>query len=102
MGIDMNKIQEKEFLSPQVFRIRVESPAIARKRKAGQFIILRTCDDGERIPLTIADADPHHGWIELVVQIVGKTTKALSELAVGDMVCDLAGPLGRPTHIELF
>ena len=98
----MNKIQEKEFLSPQVFRIRVESPAIARKRKAGQFIILRTCDDGERIPLTIADADPHNGWIELVVQIVGKTTKALSELAVGDMVCDLAGPLGRPTHIELF
>jgi ferredoxin--NADP+ reductase len=98
----MNKILEKEFLSPQVFRMRVETPEIARKRKAGQFIILRTCDSGERIPLTIADADPEEGWIELVVQIVGKTTKVLSELASGDSICDLAGPLGRPTHIQRY
>jgi ferredoxin--NADP+ reductase len=98
----MNKIQEKEFLSPQVFRMRVEAPEIARKRKAGQFVILRTCDSGERIPLTIADADPTEGWIELVVQVVGKTTKSLSELAAGKSICDLAGPLGRPTHIEKF
>jgi NAD(P)H-flavin reductase len=96
----MNKILEKEFLSPQVFRMKVEAPEIAKKRKAGQFIILRVNDAGERIPLTIADADPVAGWIELVVQTVGKTTTALSELAAGDSLHDLAGPLGRPTHIE--
>jgi glutamate synthase (NADPH/NADH) small chain len=98
----MNKIQEKEFLSPLVFRMRVEAPEIAKKRKAGQFVIIRTCDAGERIPLTIADANPDEGWIELVVQIVGKTTKSLSELNAGDFLCDLAGPLGRPTHIEKY
>src|SRR5512138_2947879 len=96
----MNTILEKEFLSPQVFRMRVEAPEIAKKRKAGQFIILRTCEAGERIPLTIADADPAAGWIELVVQVAGKSTRALSELAPGDVICDLAGPLGRPTRIE--
>ncbi|OHD63946.1 MAG: ferredoxin-NADP reductase [Spirochaetes bacterium RBG_13_51_14] len=96
----MNTILENEFLSPQVFRMKVETPEIARKRKAGQFIILRTCDTGERIPLTIADADPAAGWIELVVQVVGKTTESLSKLGPGESICDLAGPLGRPTHIE--
>ena len=98
----MNNIQEKEFLSPQVFRMKIEAPEIAKKRKAGQFVILRTCESGERIPLTIADADPDEGWIELVVQIVGKTTKSLSELGPGESLCDLAGPLGRPTHIEKY
>jgi glutamate synthase (NADPH/NADH) small chain len=98
----MNKILEKEFISPQVFRMTVEAPDIARKRKAGQFIILRVCDEGERIPLTIADADAERGTIELVVQIVGKSTKMLSELGAGDEICDFVGPLGRPTHIELF
>jgi ferredoxin--NADP+ reductase len=96
----MNKILEKEFLSPQVFRMKVEAPEIAKKRKAGQFIILRVNDAGERIPLTIADADPAAGWIELVVQAVGKTTTDLSKLSAGDSLHDLAGPLGRPTHIE--
>ncbi len=98
----MNKIQEKEILSPMVFRMRVEAPEIAKKRKAGQFVIIRTCETGERIPLTIADADPVNGWIELVVQVVGKTTRSLSELDPGDSLCDLAGPLGRPTHIEKY
>ena len=98
----MNKILEKEFITSDVFRMRVEAPEIARKRKAGQFIILRTCDEGERIPLTIADANAEEGWLELVVQIVGKTTKALSLLEVGGSLCDLVGPLGRPTHIELY
>jgi len=74
---DMNKILEKEFITPFVFRMKVEAPEIARKRKAGQFIILRTCDAGERIPLTIADGNADEGWIELVVQVVGKTTKQL-------------------------
>jgi NAD(P)H-flavin reductase len=98
----MNKILEKEFISPQVFRMAVEAPHIARKRKAGQFIILRTCDVGERIPLTIADADAEKGTIELVVQIVGKSTKELSKMEVGDELCDFVGPLGRATHIELL
>jgi ferredoxin--NADP+ reductase len=82
--------------------MRLHAPEIARKRKAGQFIILRTCDSGERIPLTIADADMEAGWIELVVQVVGKTTKSLSTIEVGDTLCDIVGPLGRPTHIELY
>jgi NAD(P)H-flavin reductase len=98
----MNKILEKEFITPLVFRMKVEAPEIAKKRKAGQFVIVRTCDSGERIPLTIADGDAAEGWIELVVQMVGKTTKALSMLKPGDEICDLVGPLGRPTHIELF
>ena len=98
----MNKILEKEFITPDVFRMKVEAPEIAGKRKAGQFIILRTCDEGERIPLTIADGNASEGWIELVVQVVGKTTKALSELEAGEAICDLVGPLGRPTHIELY
>ena len=98
----MNKILEKEFISPQVFRMAVEAPQIARKRKAGQFIILRTCDVGERIPLTIADADAEKGTIELVVQVVGKSTKELSKMEVGDELCDFVGPLGRATHIELL
>ena len=98
----MNKILEKEFISPQVFRMVVDAPDIAKKRKAGQFIILRTCDAGERIPLTIADADAEKGTIELIVQMVGKSTTELSKLEAGDELCDFVGPLGRPTHIELF
>ena len=98
----MNKIIEKEFISPQVFRMIVEAPDIARKRMAGQFIILRTSDVGERIPLTIADADAEKGTIELIIQVVGKSTKELSKLEAGDELRDFVGPLGRPTHIELF
>lgn len=98
----MNKILEKEFISPQVFRMAVDAPDIARKRKAGQFIMLRTCEAGERIPLTIADADAEKGTIELIVQIVGKSTMELSKLEAGDDLCDFVGPLGRATHIELF
>ncbi len=98
----MYTILEKEFITQTVFRMKVEAPEIARKRRAGQFIILRTCDTGERIPLTIADGHAEEGWIELVVQVVGKTTKHLSTLESGDALCDLVGPLGRPTHIELY
>ncbi len=98
----MNKIIEKEFISPQVFRMTVDAPDIARKRKAGQFIMLRTCEVGERIPLTIADADAEKGTIELIIQVVGKSTKELSKFEAGDELCDFVGPLGRATHIELF
>lgn len=98
----MYKILSKSFLTDSVFRMKVESPEIAKKRQAGQFIILRTNEGGERIPLTIADGNADEGWIELVVQVVGKTTHTLSKLEVGDSLLDLVGPLGRPTHIEKY
>jgi len=73
----------------------------ARERKAGQFIILQLCEDyGERIPLTIADADPDEGSITIIFQAVGKTTQKLAEMTVGEEVAALVGPLGTPTHIE--
>ncbi len=81
----------------------VRAPLIAEERRPGQFVILQLDDDfGERIPLTIADADPAEGSITLVFQAVGKTTHRLAELAVGDRIANLVGPLGRPTHIENF
>ncbi len=98
----MNEIIEKEFITSDLFRMKVKAPEIARKREAGQFIILIVDEKGERIPLTIADADPDEGWIALVAQIVGKSTKALSQLEVGDSIKDLAGPLGNPTDIEKY
>lgn len=96
----MNRIIEKVSVTPEIFTMKIEAAGIAKKRKAGQFIILRVTEKGERIPLTIADADPDAGWIELVVQIVGKTTKLLSMLEPDEEILDLVGPLGRPTHIE--
>lgn len=98
----MAKIIKKEKLSQQVYRFRLDAPRIARKRKAGQFIILRPSQDAERIPLTIANANELEGWIEIIFQVVGKTTIILSELSEGESVHDLAGPLGKPTHIEKF
>ncbi|MDZ7859387.1 MAG: sulfide/dihydroorotate dehydrogenase-like FAD/NAD-binding protein [Candidatus Krumholzibacteriota bacterium] len=98
----MNEIIEKEFITSDLFRMKVKAPEIARKREAGQFIILIVDENGERIPLTIADADPEAGWIALVAQIVGKTTKALSQLEAGDSIKDLAGPLGNPTEVEKY
>jgi len=98
----MSRILKREQLSEQVWRFRLDAPKIAKKRKAGQFIILRPTSDSERIPLTIADADPDEGWIEIVFQTVGKTTLILKDLEEGTSVLDLAGPLGKPTHIEKF
>ncbi len=98
----MAKILSKEKLSEGVWRYRILAPRIAKKRKAGQFVIIRPCEGGERIPLTIANADPSEGWIEIIFQVVGESTILLAELEAGDEVCDLAGPLGRPTHIEKF
>jgi len=85
-----------------VFRFVVRASAIARKRRAGQFIILRIDERGERIPLTIADADPAGGTITLVFQTVGKTTHQLAQLRVGETILDVVGPLGKPTHVENF
>ncbi|MFO7936306.1 MAG: sulfide/dihydroorotate dehydrogenase-like FAD/NAD-binding protein [Kiritimatiellia bacterium] len=97
----MNKIVNKEQLSEEVFRMEIEAPLIAEERKPGQFIILQVDDDfGERIPLTIADADEGKGTITLIFQSVGKSTHLLADFNVGDSIPDLVGPLGTPTHIE--
>jgi ferredoxin--NADP+ reductase len=96
----MHRILSREVLAPDVVRFWVEAPPIARKRRAGQFVIIRLGDGGERIPLTIADADPRRGAIALVVQGVGKTTKELNTMEAGESIMDVAGPLGLPTHIE--
>ena len=95
-----SKILKKTKLSENVFRMTLEAPLIARERKAGQFVILR-CDAefGERIPLTIADADEKAGTIDIIFQTVGVSTKRLSRLNEGDVLPDLVGPLGRPTEI---
>ncbi|MDX9867474.1 MAG: sulfide/dihydroorotate dehydrogenase-like FAD/NAD-binding protein [Kiritimatiellia bacterium] len=97
----MNRIIRKTKLSDDVYRMEVEAPLIARERKPGQFIILQIDDQlGERIPLTIADADPERGSITLIFQTVGKTTHLLAEKEPGDAIAALLGPLGQPTHIE--
>jgi ferredoxin--NADP+ reductase len=99
----MPKIVAKTQLSADVFRLQVEAPLIAEERQAGQFIILQVDDQyGERIPLTIADADVEAGTITLIFQRVGQTTKKLSELQVGEVIPHLVGPLGTPTHVEKF
>jgi len=99
----MNKIVYKEQLSDDVFMMRVDTPLIAEERKPGQFIILQLDNDyGERIPLTIADANASEGTITLIFQVVGKTTLELSRLNQGDSITNLVGPLGQPTHIENF
>ena len=96
----MNKIIKKEFLSENVFRMEIEAPRIARSRKAGHFVIIRIGEGGERIPLTIADADETRGTITLIVQKVGCTSVKLSKLNEGDFISDVVGPLGNATHIE--
>ncbi len=97
----MNKIVKKEQLSDEVYRMKIQSPLIAAECKPGQFIILQVEHDfGERIPLTIADADSDAGTITIIFQSVGKTTHLLAALNVGDSIPDLLGPLGQPSHIE--
>jgi ferredoxin--NADP+ reductase len=95
-------IVDAKLLAASVKQFKVASPEIARKRKPGQFVVLRTHEEGERIPLTIADADPASGTITLIFQEVGKSTMQLGKLKSGDSIMDLIGPLGRPTHIENF
>lgn len=98
----MNKILSKERFSERVYKLIVEAPLIARARRAGHFVIIRVDQRGERIPLTIADADVERGTITLVVQAVGKGTQRLCQLEVGEYILDVVGPLGRATHIENF
>ena len=97
----MNKILGKEKLSADVFRMKIEAPLIAEERKAGQFLILQVEKEyGERIPLTIANGDTGEGYIEIIFQAVGATTKKLSQKEVGDYIESILGPLGQPTHIK--
>ena len=98
----MNKIVKKEFLSKNVFQIEVEAPHIAKTRKAGHFVIIRIGEGGERIPLTIANADIARGTVTLIVQKMGCTSAKLSKLNEGDYIQDIVGPLGNATHIEKF
>ncbi|RLD78150.1 MAG: sulfide/dihydroorotate dehydrogenase-like FAD/NAD-binding protein [Bacteroidetes bacterium] len=96
----MNKILSKEYFSENVFKMVIHAPDIALSRKPGHFVIIKIGKKGERIPLTIAGADTEKGTIDLVVQIVGVTSQKLSMLNVGDIITDIAGPLGQATHIE--
>ena len=99
----MNTILSKQKLSQEVFRMEISAKEIAEARKPGQFIILQMGDEyGERIPLTIADADKERGTITLIFQAVGETTHRLALLEEGDKIANLLGPLGKPTDIEKF
>ena len=98
----MFKIVKKQPLNPTVTKMVIEAPLVARKAKAGQFIILRASDDGERIPLTIAGYDREAGTVDIIFQIVGGTTMELNALNEGDYLPDFVGPLGRPSEVEGF
>ena len=96
----MNRIVEKEYFSDAVVKLVVEAPRIAKSRRAGHFVIVRVGQKGERIPLTIAEADVEKGTITLIVQKVGVTSIKICNLDVGEYISDMVGPLGEPTHIE--
>ncbi len=98
----MYKIIEARYVGPEIKLFRIDAPRIARKRLAGQFIILRVDGHGERIPLTIADSSTDDGTITIIVQGIGKTTKQLNMLEAGDSILDVVGPLGTASHIEKF
>lgn len=98
----VNAIIEKQDLSENVVRMVLAAPDIARKRRAGQFVILKMDEKGERIPLTIVDSDEKAGTITIIFQVVGKSTAALAAMKAGDALLDLQGPLGNPTEIENF
>lgn len=98
----MVKILKKRQLAPQIKRFELDAPEIARKAMPGQFVVLRVNEEGERIPLTIADARPEDGVLVVVFQEVGKSTMLLGTLNEGDTIMDLIGPLGKPSEIERF
>ena len=98
----MYRILEKQDLAPNIFLFRIEAPAVARKAQAGQFVIVRVDEKGERIPLTIADWDLEEGSITIVFNKVGRTTSKLAALHKGDFITNFVGPLGVPAHIDKF
>jgi len=96
----MYRIAEKTVLNPTVTKMVIEAPLVAKKAEPGQFVILRVGEDGERIPLTIADYDREKGTVTIIFQIVGATTSELNELSEGEYIQDFAGPLGTPSKLE--
>ncbi len=96
----MFQIVRKEILNPSIKLMEIEAPYVARKAEPGQFIILRVDEDGERIPLTIADFDRDKGTVTIIFQEVGKTTKLLGSLNEGESILDFVGPLGKPSHLD--
>jgi ferredoxin/flavodoxin---NADP+ reductase len=98
----MFRIAHAESIAPGIKRFEIDAPRIARKHKAGQFVILRLDERGERIPITIENSNPASGTITIVVQSVGKTTHLLNALNTGDDLLDVVGPLGKPSEIALF
>jgi ferredoxin--NADP+ reductase len=98
----MHLLLEARFIAPDIKLFRIQAPRVARKRLAGQFVMLRVHERGERIPITIAGSDRERGDITIVVQGIGKTTKLLNSLEAGDSILDVVGPLGRPSEIEDF
>ena len=98
----MNRIVQKDWLSPQVVRLRVEAPRVARHWRAGQFVILRPSENSERIPITIVEGSPSEGTITLVIQAVGATTEQVCRLEAGEFLASLVGPLGEPANVDKF
>ncbi len=98
----MFPIVESREIAKNVFYQKIRAPRIARKRKAGQFLVFRFGETGERIPLTIVNSDAAEGTVTIIFQVVGKSTAELSRAKVGDSILDVVGPLGLPTHIEKF
>ncbi len=96
------KILSKKELCPNQYELKIDAPFVVRNAKAGQFIILRVDEQGERVPLTIADVDKEKGELTIVYMAVGYTTKKLAQLGEGDEIEDLVGPLGQPTHIKKY
>ncbi len=98
----MYEIVAREDLTPEIHLFEIAAPEVAKKAQAGQFVVIRIDDTGERIPLTIADWNREQGTVAVVVMEVGKTTRKLATVKVGDSIVTFAGPLGLPTHIERF
>ena len=102
LGGKMFPVITKKFLSPSVVRMEILAPRVVKAYKPGQFVIVRVDEKAERIPLTIADTDPHKDTIALIVQVIGYSTCRLCSLEQGDQIRDVAGPLGKPTELEYF
>ena len=96
------EVVDKKEIAPKVFRITIKAPVIAQKRKPGQFVLLRINETGERIPLTIADANAETGTLDIIFQEVGKTTMQLAKMKIGEFILNVAGPLGKPTEIHKY
>lgn len=98
----MYKILEKKALGPGMWYMRIQAPLVARRAMPGQFIMFRITEEGERVPLTIADFDRQEGWVTIIFQEVGFSTKQLGRLEQGDHILDFAGPLGQPSGLDGF